>query len=282
LIIFVSMSLYIASLNSGSNGNCYYVANANEAVLIDAGISCRETEKRMTRLGLSMQHVKAIFISHEHSDHINGVEVLSKKYNLPVYITHKTYNNSGLQIDPSRLIPFKQDQPVQIGEITVIPFTKFHDAADPFSFMLSGNGVNVGVLTDLGVPCNEVIKNFPKFHAVFLETNYDENMLENGSYPYALKKRIKGDQGHLSNDQALQLFLEYRSPNLSHVLLSHLSKENNSPQLVQKLFREYAGNIEIIVASRYQETDVYEINPGFMAQTTEQVFVRKNYQMKLF
>jgi phosphoribosyl 1,2-cyclic phosphodiesterase len=276
------MSLYIASLNSGSNGNCYYVANANEAVLVDAGISCRETEKRMTRLGLSMQHVKAIFISHEHSDHINGVEVLSKKYNLPVYITHKTYNNSGLQIDPSRLIPFKQDQPVQIGEIIVIPFTKFHDAADPFSFMLSGNGVNVGVLTDLGAPCDEVIKNFPKFHAVFLETNYDEDMLENGSYPYALKKRIKGDQGHLSNDQALQLFLEHRSPNLSHVLLSHLSKENNSPQLVQKLFREYAGNIEIIVASRYQETDVYEIKPGFVAQTTEQVFVRKNYQMKLF
>jgi phosphoribosyl 1,2-cyclic phosphodiesterase len=276
------MSLHIASLNSGSNGNCYYVANATEAVLIDVGISCREVEKRMTRLGLSMQQVKAIFISHEHTDHISGVEVLSKKHDLPVYITKKTYNNSDLKIDPSRLLPFKHNQKIQIGALTIVPFTKYHDAIDPFSFMVSGNGVNIGVLTDLGAPCEQVYEFFPQFHAVFLETNYDEDMLQNGSYPYPLKKRISGDQGHLSNVQALQLFLDHRSAHLSHILLSHLSKENNSPQLVQQLFKEYAGNIEVIVASRYQETNVYEIKPGFVSEGIEQVFVRKNYQMKLF
>src|SRR5688572_33246812 len=111
------MSLHIASLNSGSNGNCYYVANATEAVLIDVGISCREVEKRMMRLGLDMQQVKAIFISHEHTDHISGVEVLSKKHDLPVYITEKTYKYSALNIDSSRVISFKHNQKIKIGEL---------------------------------------------------------------------------------------------------------------------------------------------------------------------
>lgn len=276
------MSLYIASLNSGSNGNCYYVSNANEAVLIDVGISCREVEKRMTRLGLNIKTVQAIFISHEHTDHITGVTVLSKKYNIPVYITPKTYHNSGLHIDSTRIKSFEGAASVSIGDLTIVPFTKYHDAADPYSFMVSGNGVNIGVLTDLGSPCQQVMEYFPQFHAVFLEANYDEDMLLKGPYPYPLKKRISGAHGHLSNEQALRLFLEYKSPHLSHVLLAHLSKENNAPQLVEELFKEHAGNIEVMVASRYKETDVFEIKSNFIAEETNQPLVRTNFQMKLF
>src|ERR1700744_5411222 len=120
------MSLYIASLNSGSNGNCYYVGNDEEAVLIDAGISCRETEKRMNRLGLSIEKVKAVFISHEHSDHINGLEVLSKKYQIPVYITPATLQSSRLDLQHDLVRSFKAYTPVSIGGISVSAFPKFH------------------------------------------------------------------------------------------------------------------------------------------------------------
>src|SRR5688572_27883222 len=244
------MSLFVASLNSGSNGNCYYVANAHEAVLIDAGLSCKETEKRMARIGLSMQHVKAIFISHEHTDHIGGVEVLSKKYQLPVYINDGTLNNSRLQLDPANRKSFDPHVPVQVGGLTIFPFPKFHDAADPCSFRVSGNSINIGVLTDIGSACEHVIEHFSQCHAVFLEANYDETMLDNGNYPFHLKRRIKSDVGHLSNEQALELFLTYGSSSLSHVFLSHLSRDNNSPELVRQLFSTYARNTQIIVASR--------------------------------
>jgi phosphoribosyl 1,2-cyclic phosphodiesterase len=278
------MSLYITSLNSGSNGNCYYIGNEEEAILIDAGLSCKETETRMARLGLSMKKVKAIFISHEHSDHIKGVEVISRKYELPVYITHSTLKNSRLKIDPKNHRSFNAYEPEQMGGLSVMAFPKFHDAADPYSFMVSGNGVNVGVFTDIGMVCEDVRKNFNQCDAVFLETNYDEKMLEQGNYPFHLKRRIQSDTGHLSNNQALELFIKDRSASLSHIFLSHLSKDNNSPELVHQLFLQHAGNTEVIVASRYEETDVYSIHtgaPGDYAPVKERS-IQENYQMKLF
>jgi Metal-dependent hydrolases of the beta-lactamase superfamily I len=134
------MSLFIASLNSGSNANCYYVGNDQEAVLVDAGLSCRETEKRMKLLGLSIQKVKGLFVSHEHADHITGVPGISKKYQLPVYITNKTYQNCSVPVEEHLLRPFSHAKPVEIGELSVIPFRKSHDAGDPHSFMISGHG----------------------------------------------------------------------------------------------------------------------------------------------
>src|SRR5450432_2822414 len=131
------MSLFITSLNSGSNGNCYYIGNDREAVLVDAGISCKETEKRMERLGLVMDRIKAIFVSHEHADHINGIPVLSKKYRLPVYITTATLRNSGIRLDKTLIRSFSADQPVSIGDLTVTAFTKLHDAAEPHSFIVA-------------------------------------------------------------------------------------------------------------------------------------------------
>ena len=129
------MSLFVASLNSGSNGNCYYVGNDQEAVLVDAGISCRETERRMRRLGLNLSNVKAIFISHEHGDHIRGVEVLSRRYQVPVYITEKTLAYT--KVDASLVNHFGTHESITIGGLSVKAFPKFHDAVDPHSFTIS-------------------------------------------------------------------------------------------------------------------------------------------------
>lgn len=253
------MSLFVASLNSGSNANCYYVGNNNEAVLIDAGLSCRETERRMKQLALSMDKVRAVFISHEHADHITGMSGLSKKYQLPVYITDSTLQNSNMPIEQHLIRSFKQNGIISIGDLKVTPFKKSHDAADPHSFMISGHGVNVGVITDIGYACKRVIKYFSQCHAVFLESNFCDTMLRNGNYPYHLQKRISSDEGHLSNTQAVELFQHYRSEDLQLLILSHLSKNNNKPELVEALFRPHAGNTKIFVASRYEASPVFYI-----------------------
>lgn len=275
------MSLFIASLNSGSNGNCYYVGNNREAILVDAGISCRETERRMKRAGLSIQKVKAIFISHEHSDHIRGVEVLSRKYQLPVYITQATLKNSGLHIEKHLLRSFSKNKTVNIGSLSVSPFFKKHDAADPHSFVVEQDGICVGVFTDIGTVCEQTILHFKKCHAIFLEANYDEHMLATGSYPVYLKKRISSDHGHLSNAQALELFLNHRPDFMGHVLLSHLSKENNDPKVALKFFSAHAGNTHVSVASRYEEGPVFKITGDFET-TLRQKSTMRAEQMSLF
>lgn len=278
------MSLFISSLNSGSNANCYYVGNNQEAVLVDAGLSCRETEKRMKQLGLSMNAVRALFISHEHSDHITGMPGISKKYQLPVFITGATFQNSNMPVEPKLIHSFKHAKPVVIGNLSITPFRKSHDASDPHSFMISGHGVNIGVITDIGYACKQVIKYFRQCHAIFLESNYCEEMLENGSYPYYLKKRIRSDEGHLSNDQALELFLNYKSTDLRLLILSHLSKNNNKPELVEKLFTRNAGNTKIVVASRYEASQVFCIDGNIIktVQKTTRRIVKNEKQLSLF
>ncbi len=252
-------TLMITSLNSGSNGNCYYVGNRNEAVLIDAGISCKETEIRMLRLGLSMDSVKALFISHEHSDHIRGVCVMAKKYKIPVYISSGTLLNCKFKLKEEFIRNFSSFETISIGSLNIVAFPKVHDAAEPHSFIIGCGEYKVGVFTDLGIVCEELIKHFQQCDAAFLESNYDEEMLQNGKYPYYLKTRITGGKGHLSNREALNLFQMHKPPQMTHLLLSHLSKDNNSPELVQQLFEEHAGDTKIVIASRFVETPVFQI-----------------------
>jgi len=253
------MSLFISSLNSGSNGNCYYIGNHHEAVLIDAGLSCRETEMRVARAGLNFNRIKAVFITHEHSDHTRGVSVISRKYQIPVYITDETHKSGRLRLQSQLTRQFEPYSPVVIGGLVVNAFPKQHDASEPHSFIVTGNGITVGVLTDIGAACEHVKLNFSKCHAAFLEANYDEDMLENGRYPVYLKRRISSDHGHLSNRQALELFITHKPDFMSHVLLSHLSQDNNNPKLVEKLFKTHARGTFISIASRHQESAVYTI-----------------------
>lgn len=265
------MSLQIASLNSGSNANCYYIGNNKDAVLIDAGLSCRETEKRMKRLGLDISLVRAIFISHEHDDHIAGLPVLTKKYRLPVYITNTTLQNCRFELQKELVCSFTHCLPVPIGDLSITPFLKSHDADDPHSFIISGNAVHVGVITDIGYPCKNVIKHFKLCDAVFLESNYCEQMLTNGSYPVHLKRRIGGRKGHLSNDQALELFLKHKPGNLQLLILSHLSQNNNHPDIVTSMFSQHANGVKVVVASRHKETELFSIEKNYVYRSAKTV-----------
>jgi len=278
------MALYFTSINSGSNGNCYYVGNDNEAVLVDVGLTCKEVEKRMERLGLSVNKVKAIFISHEHSDHIKGLAVFAKKHKLPVYISTPTLKNSRLLLDSNNTFPLNHLQNIQIGNLKISAFSKFHDAADPYSFTVECNDVRVGVFTDIGAVCDRLITHFKNCHAAFLEANYDTDMLQNGRYPYFLKRRIMGGHGHLSNTQALELFMNHKPEYMSHLLLSHLSKDNNDPELVESLFKSVAGDTFVKVASRYEETELYYVgvNQNTTASYTFDPSLYQPEQLNLF
>ena len=252
-------ALYTASIASGSNGNCYYIGNEQDAILVDVGISCRELERRMQRMGLSMTRVRAIFISHEHTDHIKGLTVVANKYQLPVFITEGTLSACRLAI-PGRLIYLlRPDYQVHVGALEVEAFSKLHDAADPQSFVVRQGTRTVGVFTDIGAVCDRLIHYFQQCDIAFLETNYDEEMLDQGRYPYFLKKRIRGGYGHLSNHQALELFMQHRNPKLRLLYLCHLSRDNNDPLLVQRLFQQEAGQTNVVLASRDAETAVYRM-----------------------
>lgn len=257
------MSLFVCSLNSGSNGNCYYAGNEEHGILVDGGISRRETEKRMKRLGLSLKRIKAIFVSHEHGDHIHGVSGICKKFQIPVYITRETLAHGRLDVPDHLIHTFSSGADIRVGSIRVKAFRKIHDAADPHSFVVSSDTVNVGIFTDIGAACAEVTEHFKQCHAVFLESNYDEDLLEQGRYPIGLKNRIRGGMGHLSNSQALELFVKHRPPFMTHLFLSHLSEDNNHPRLVKSLFDKICGPTEIVVATRKKETRLYHIRNSF-------------------
>ena len=270
------MSLLIASLNSGSNGNCYYVGNNEEAILVDAGITSASIEKRMSNLGLDVRKLKALFVSHEHIDHISGIPALVKKYKLPVYITPATYRATGFLIEQQLIQSFTAFEPVQIGNLSITAFPKWHDAVDPHSFIITCNHVTTGVFTDIGAPCKNVIHYFKQCHAAFLESNYDEDMLANGGYPVFLRNRISSKNGHLSNAQSVQLFLTHRPSFMTHVLLSHLSKQNNNPAIAEALFNKHANGIHIIHAPRDKATEVYHItSTGIKAPAPAAPFIKK-------
>lgn len=278
------MSLSIASLNSGSNGNCYYIGNEEEAVFIDAGLSCKETEQRMKRLGLPMSRIKAIFISHEHSDHILGVTALVEKYQIPVYFSQPTLKKAGFSKIRQYTFLFTAHQTVVIGNLHITAFPKKHDACDPHSFVVNSLKINIGIFTDIGEPCDQLVHYFKQCHAAFLESNYDEEMLEQGKYPFFLKNRIRSGNGHLSNKQALELYKTHRPAYMSHLLLSHLSKENNSTERVESLFATHPTDTRVIIASRERESAVYSVvvqplNPKTFIQRNKPVLKQ---QLSLF
>ncbi|NBP70315.1 MAG: MBL fold metallo-hydrolase [Cytophagia bacterium] len=276
------MALFAASLNSGSNGNCYYVGNANEAVLVDVGISCREVEKRMKRLGLSPKQVKAIFVSHEHGDHIHGVPALAAKFEIPVYITEATYRAANLSLAKTEVRSFVANQSITIGALQVTPFLKQHDAVDPHSFIVQQDEICVGIMTDIGRACDQVIKYLQQCHAVFIESNYDVDMLERGGYPRALKNRIRNGLGHLSNVEAAELVKQYHPDFLSHVFLSHLSRNNNSPERALTTFQSLGLPCQILVAPRDKETPLFLIDGSKPAFSQPAIVLPEGSQLKLF
>lgn len=246
------------ALASGSNGNCYYIAKDDVAVLIDVGINSKHVHLRMHNLGIVPTQVKAVFITHEHTDHICGLSVFARKYNLPVYITQGSYNNSKLNLPTHLINIIKPNGRVSIGDMEIIGIPKYHDAQEPCSFVVTDGETNIGIMTDIGRPCSNVAHVVRHSDILLLESNFDEDMLEKGRYPYFLKNRIRNGWGHISNKTALELFVQNRSPRLRHLILGHLSGENNRVDLVEKTFASYCEDIRFSVATRYTETELFD------------------------
>lgn len=225
-------------LASGSRGNVCYVEADNAKILIDAGLSCRETERRLKLLGIMPEKLNAVIITHEHTDHIKGAGPLARRFDLPLYINQKTFEKSLKTIgNLSRPVIIQTGQPLTIEGINIQTFTKCHDAADPFGLVVSFNGVKIGLATDLGRSTRLIEDHLKGCNALIVEFNYDQEMLEKGPYPLELKRRIKGQDGHLSNQQAGDLLRSVSDDNLRHVVLAHLSEKNNH---IDKAFDEAA------------------------------------------
>ena len=217
-----------SALASGSSGNCFYVSNGDNSVLVDAGISCRQIELRMAKIGRNIEDIDAVFVTHEHGDHISGVDVLARKYKLPIYATKGTINQK-LCKRKELIKPIKNDESIKIGKMEIQAFPKSHDASDPVGFSLF-NHKRVSVITDIGYCCQNVKDFVSDSDMLFLESNHNLGMLEDGPYPIYLKRRIKGEKGHLSNKDSALCVLEHGGSELKEVILSHLSKNNNGPK----------------------------------------------------
>ena len=220
------------NLYSGSSGNSTYIETSTTKLLIDAGVSCQKISRALESLNSSLSSINGILISHEHSDHIKGIEVIAKKFNTPIYATQKTWNamnKLNIPIDLKRL--FNANEKFILGDIEILPFSIPHDAADPCGFSLFYNSKKITIATDIGHIDEILIKKMYASNILLIESNYDRDTLICGPYPYMLKKRIQSDVGHLSNEATGKAVKELYENGVTNIILGHLSKENNFPEL---------------------------------------------------
>jgi phosphoribosyl 1,2-cyclic phosphodiesterase len=246
----------LCALASGSNGNCYYVGNERDAILVDAGVSAKKILLRIHDAGLDACKIRGIFVSHEHTDHVSGVRVLSKKLGIPAWFSQGTFNAIREAEQPEHYHIFIPGKTVKVGSLMIHSFLKNHDAVEPCSFRIEHDDWHIGVFTDIGEACDQLKHHLRKCHALFLETNYDEKMLWEGSYPYMLKRRVASSVGHLSNDQAFELIRDHAGPELVHVFLSHLSGENNRPELAEARFESLTDRFNVKLTSRNTHSEL--------------------------
>ncbi len=215
-------------LSSGSGGNSCYLETEEAAVLVDAGLSGIEIERRLTAVGGVAEKLDAIFVTHEHSDHIKGVGVLARRYKVPVYANEETLKSAEKVLGklPS-VVPVQTGDTLKIKNLSVETFTKCHDAADPMGLVVSNNGLKVGFVTDMGRSTRLTEDRLRNCSALILEFNYDPAMLSQGPYPLDLKRRINSTEGHLSNQQAGELLESVSHNGLKWLVLAHLSETNN-------------------------------------------------------
>jgi phosphoribosyl 1,2-cyclic phosphodiesterase len=219
----------ISVLGSGSSGNCTYIGDDKSAILVDAGFSGKETLIRLEQAQLDINKISALFITHNHRDHISGAGVIGRKLNIPVYISRPNYNVSKRHLKKGlRLVFLKNSEQFISGNFTVTPFKTSHDSTDSSGFVINNGDKKIGFATDLGEVDEEIEKQFVDCDVILLESNHDEEMLINGPYPADLKERVGSSTGHISNYQAQALIKKVVSPKLAHLILLHLSDDNNS------------------------------------------------------
>lgn len=263
----------LCSIASGSSGNCIYVGSEATHLLVDVGISGKRTEAGLQELDLTGRDVDGILITHEHADHVSGLGVMARKYGIPVYATAGTIKamkdcGSLGDVDPALFHEVQEDKKFIIKDLTVNPIRISHDAAQPVGYRISYGSRRVAVCTDLGVYNDYTVECLRGMDALLLEANHDVNMLQVGPYPYYLKQRILSDRGHLSNENSGRLLCRILHDGLKAVLLGHLSKENNLPELAFESVRMEinlgetpykAGDFDIRVARRSEVTPVIEL-----------------------
>lgn len=244
------------NLYSGSSGNSTYIEYNDTRILIDAGVSCQKIIKGLADINVSFDQINGILVTHEHADHVKGLTTISKKFNTPIYATSKTWTQmSLLKLPEYNHVTFNANENFELGELKIHPFSIPHDAADTCAFNITAGDKKITVATDIGHVTKEIYENFLGSDVLLLESNYDPNTLSYSSYPYFLKRRISSDLGHLSNDVASKVIKKlYDETGINRIILGHLSKENNFPELayqtVVNAFGEMPKGFHLSVAQR--------------------------------
>lgn len=255
-------AMRVISLQSGSNGNCIYVEAGGVRLLFDAGISGIQVEERLALHGRNPIGVDAVLVSHDHGDHSRSMGILNRKFGLPIYVTAETYEAANrYQLgEINDLRHFAAGERLQFGKIVVETISTPHDAEDGVVFVVDDGKHRLGILTDLGHVFNGLADVIASLDAVLLESNYDPDMLANGSYPDWLKERITGPEGHISNFEAAELVLTAASKRMKWVCLGHLSQDNNTPNLALATHHKILGDrLPLFVATRYEASGVMDI-----------------------
>ncbi len=255
--------MFVASLQSGSNGNCIYVEAAGVTLLFDAGISGRQAELRLEALGKDIRDVDALIISHDHGDHSRCAGIYQRKFGLPVRMTRRTRETADARCGLGRMEnvrEFRAGQTMRFGSVRVETIPTPHDAEDGVMFIVRAERKRLGILTDCGHVFGDLRSAVGKLDAVVLESNYDPGMLARGWYPEFLKARISGPGGHISNIEAAELLAQEAGTSLKWVCLAHLSEDNNDPRLALSTHREVLGeDLDIHVSSRYEPVVMPEV-----------------------
>ena len=260
------MALF-TTLYSGSSGNCALILHEGKYLLIDMGKSCRTTLNALRSLGLAVSDCEGILITHEHSDHIKGLSTISKKFDIPIYANKETWDAMPQVAEKTKNQNlFNVNKKFEIGDLKIVPFSIPHDAANPCGFNIFYNNQKISIATDIGHIDKKIIKNLEESSFILLESNYDPNILSYSKYPYSLKQRIAGPNGHLSNEAAGKTVSYLLNSGLKNVMLGHLSKENNFPELAYKTVIDElcASNfdenkIKIAVASRSNPSEILNL-----------------------
>ena len=262
----------LASLSSGSSGNSIYVGSDTTHILVDTGCSKKRIEEGLAKLDLALSDIDAIFVTHEHSDHIAGLHTILKKNEIPVYATKGTIQ--GIRMSDkkgdmlsSQFYEIKADNKLTVKDLTINPMTIMHDALEPVGYRISCGKNKLAIATDLGSYNEYTVDALQGLDAVLIEANHDVRMLQTGPYPYRLKRRILGEKGHLSNEKSGELLCRILHDKLKGIILGHLSKENNLPELAYETVRVeiemgnnpyHGSDFPIMVAARNELSQVLE------------------------
>jgi len=261
--------LKFCSLYSGSSGNSLFVQSNNTKILVDCGTSAKKIENALNSINIDISEIDAILVTHEHSDHIQGLGTVSKKYDIPVFANFETWSAMPTQkekISSNNIKVFENDNEFIIGNLQILPFSTPHDAINPCGFSICNGSKKISIATDLGHIDNNIFSNIKDSKFMLLEANYEPEILKVSTYPYALKQRIAGPHGHLSNIEAGQTISNLFGKELKEVMLGHLSKENNFPEMAYKTVTEELINnnidtkdIRLSVASRFEPSKIVTI-----------------------